>query len=227
MIASLLPTDVVVAVATEPDYEAPLHPAEEAAIRGAVAVRRREFAAGRACARRALVHIYSEALPIPRGAHGQPLWPAGVVGSITHTAGYCAAAVARRADYRSIGIDAQERVIVDPDTLRMFATERERSTGFAVDGEPAALLWFSAKEAFYKAWSAAGGRWLGYLDVEVVIAPEGRCFEVGLADGGRLPIRAQGRFEITPSHVLAAITVRDSLCSQFWRRGPRTPRFRA
>src|SRR5260370_8132884 len=86
----------------------PLLPAEAVALgRDTVAKRRREFAAGRTCARRALAALDVYDIAILRGTKGEPLWPPGIVGSITHCADHCGAAVAPRQDVVSIGIDVQ------------------------------------------------------------------------------------------------------------------------
>ncbi|MFJ1637811.1 MULTISPECIES: 4'-phosphopantetheinyl transferase [unclassified Streptomyces] len=80
---------------------------EEHVIARAVPKRRREFTGARHCARRALAELSVPPAPILPGRHGAPVWPAGITGSITHTEDYRAAAVARTADIRAIGIDAE------------------------------------------------------------------------------------------------------------------------
>jgi enterobactin synthetase component D / holo-[acyl-carrier protein] synthase len=45
--------------------------------------------------------------PILPGPAGEPGWPPGVTGSITHCPGYRACAVARTEDLAAIGIDAE------------------------------------------------------------------------------------------------------------------------
>ena len=85
-----------------------LWPEEAAAVQHAVEKRRREFAVGRMLARAALAAIGDPPSAIPTGNHREPVWPAGIVGSITHCAGYCAAAVARDAMVVALGIDAEQ-----------------------------------------------------------------------------------------------------------------------
>ena len=61
--------------------------------------RKREFAAGRLCARRLLAEFGITDFPVRVADDRQPLWPESLVGSITHTTGiaggHVAAAVAR------------------------------------------------------------------------------------------------------------------------------------
>jgi 4'-phosphopantetheinyl transferase EntD len=106
-LASILPDDVEVEEAIHLSSVGLL--ADEEPFVARFAPRRlAEFVSGRACARRALVALgVPDALrrAIPVGAHGQPVWPAGVVGSITHCPGRCAAVAAPSDRYRSIGID--------------------------------------------------------------------------------------------------------------------------
>ena len=61
----------------------------------------------RTCARIALGRLGLPPAPLLSGPKREPLWPDGVVGSITHCDGYRAVAVARADQLASIGIDAE------------------------------------------------------------------------------------------------------------------------
>ena len=128
LIAGLLPPSVAAAESTgRPPGAAPgLFPAEQAALRTAGPRRRAEFAAGRSCARAALATLGVAAGPILPGPAGQPLWPAGVTGSITHCAGYQACAVARTTDVAAIGIDAEPDAALPAGLIETVATGPER-----------------------------------------------------------------------------------------------------
>src|ERR671914_1172478 len=80
---------------------------EAAAVAGAGAERRREFGTVRYCARKALRQLGVPAVPILPDVDRAPRWPVGVVGSMTHCAGYRAAAVARSGELCGLGIDAE------------------------------------------------------------------------------------------------------------------------
>src|SRR4051794_19903843 len=97
MIAEILPAGAVAEEAVGEVESAPLLPEEEAALGTVVETRRHEFTIGRNCAHRALARLGFPPAPLLRGHYRQPLWPIGVVGSITHCSGYCAAVVAHRA----------------------------------------------------------------------------------------------------------------------------------
>ena len=85
---------------------APL-PEEEPLIARSVAKRRNEFVTVRYCARQALGDLGLPPVPILKGDKGEPCWPDGVVGSLTHCEGFRGAVVGRRAEVRSVGIDAE------------------------------------------------------------------------------------------------------------------------
>jgi 4'-phosphopantetheinyl transferase EntD len=130
-----------------------LLPAELACTAGFAAVRLREFAAGRSCARLALAELGVDVAPLLVGSAGEPLWPAGCAGSITHTAGYCAAAVCPIGVVVSLGIDAERLVELERaewDVLFCRA-EIEWLDSLAPDQQLAmACALFSGKEAYFK-----------------------------------------------------------------------------
>lgn len=114
--------------------------------------RQREFTAGRACATRVLGELGARALPIARGAEGEPIWPAGVVGSISHAEGLCVAVGALASEVVGIGVDVEVDRIETSAFTRRICKESElaaiRRLGASV--EALAPVVFSAKEACYK-----------------------------------------------------------------------------
>ena len=155
-----------------------LFPEEEALVARATAKRRQEFAAGRERAREALAALDMGKSPILRGYRGAPQWPLGIVGSITHCAGYCAAAVARTKDLAAIGLDAEPNAALPGGVLEMVSQPAERARLRDLAAAQPEISWdcllFCAKEAVYKAWFPLTGRWLGFADVDVTInATEG------------------------------------------------------
>ncbi|MBL8624689.1 MAG: 4'-phosphopantetheinyl transferase superfamily protein [Myxococcales bacterium] len=188
--------------------DAPLHPDEARALGPVAEARRAEFAAGRGCARAALAALGRPAAPIGRGDDRAPRWPAGVVGSITHCAGYVAAAVAATATARSLGIDAEPDQPLPADVLATVASATERR--WLAAAPPGPVCWdrllFSAKESVYKAWRPLAGTWLGFEDVELTIDPATASFAAAIAAPGPFR-RVVGRFAVTATHVLTAVHV--------------------
>lgn len=98
LMAAVLPkiADLVYAEAFEdPPGLTPL-PEEEPLIAKSVDKRRNEFITVRHCARLALQQLGLPPVPILKGETGEPCWPDGVVGSLTHTQGYRGAVVTQR-----------------------------------------------------------------------------------------------------------------------------------
>jgi len=165
-----------VCTATGPvEAPAPLHPDEEALAREMGDARRREFAAGRDCARRALRTLGAADGPVLRGPRRAPRWPAGVVGAITHTRGFCAAAVAREADCAGVGLDAERWRPLSERALARICHEEEVTRLRALPRHPAEL-WgaavFSAKETLYKAYFPLTATFIGFRDAQVRLLPE-------------------------------------------------------
>jgi 4'-phosphopantetheinyl transferase EntD len=173
LLAAVLPAQARGVEADATDWDAELFPEEAPMVARAIDRRRREVAAGRACARRALELLGSKAVALPADPHRVPRWPAGVVGSITHTHAFCAAAVAWQRDLRSLGLDA-ERAIRPPrdDVMRLIATSTE-AAWLATLPEPergvASALVFSAKEALYKCQFPLTREMLEFHDVELAV----------------------------------------------------------
>lgn len=183
VIGEILPSDVVSDYAFDDGGEAPLFPEEQRIISRAVDKRRREFAATRTCARRALSRLGAAAGPIVTGQRGEPLWPDGVIGSMTHCAGYRAAAVARPAVVAALGIDAEPNEVLPDGVLDSVSAAPERvhlSSLPTGDGVRWDRLLLCAKEAVFKAWYPITGRELTFLEADLTIDPADRSFQVRL-----------------------------------------------
>ena len=183
MLERILPDGAPVATARE-DRDGALYPEEAAVVARAVEKRRREFTTGRACAREALAQLGEPHQPIPPGPRGEPLWPAGVVGSITHCDGYRACAVARDADLLSIGVDAERNEPLPEGLLGDIALPDEQGMLQRLAHEDPAVCWdrllFSAKETVYKAWYPLARRWLGFEDAIVALDRVARTYSAHL-----------------------------------------------
>jgi 4'-phosphopantetheinyl transferase EntD len=175
-----------------------LAPQEEALVAQAAPKRRRDFALGRACAHQALSRLGHDDLVIGRGEDGAPLWPGGVVGSITHTSGYAAALVGDARDFSGIGLDA-ERVggVTQNIWPRLFGTAEQDYLEKLHDEDRklAATLLFCAKEACYKAWRSKTT--LAFREIH--IAPTQNGFTATRSD-----MALEGRLAVQDDLLLAA-----------------------
>lgn len=189
LFAPLLPPNT--SFATMPIRDAgTLFPSEAAAVAGALPKRYRSFATGRMCARLAL----GMDVPIEVGPGGAPRWPAGFIGSITHTDDDAAAVASPT--LRSVGIDLESiaHAAAVCDLLGTVATPRDVIPEHA----SVAALVFSAKESVYKCLHPLGGLVLQFADVDLVFGDG--MFEITRAKG--YEVRGiRGRFALDDRHV--------------------------
>lgn len=129
------------------------------ALTQSVARRQREFRAGRVCAAQALSALLGPPTGagwvVPSGADGAPIWPEGIVGSITHTRALAAAVVLPATAGAGIGLDAEPfMAAARATTVAATIAESAELAGLAaVPLAPHELLTvvFSVKEALFKA----------------------------------------------------------------------------
>jgi 4'-phosphopantetheinyl transferase EntD len=209
-IGSLLPRDFAAVEALGAVAPDTLFPDEEASVDRSVEKRKLEFARGRSCARRAMALLGVEPVSIPSEAAGAPVWPAGLIGSITHCRDYCCAALASSDRWSAIGIDAEVLQPIEPGTRDLILLPAEQRHLDTLDVTiPWAAVVFSAKEAIYKACYPLVRRWIDFHDVEVRLDPHGR-FDVAWKIDLELSRPITGRFCLDGNRVIAAVLVERS-----------------
>jgi 4'-phosphopantetheinyl transferase EntD len=242
LLASLLPAGIAFAEASGEELEGPLPPlwpGEEGGVGPqAVHKRRVSYHWGRALARRAIESLGGEVVAVGRGPARQPIWPPGLVGSITHCDGYCAAAVAPSAEWLGLGIDAERLQEMTAGVVARIATADElRRLDERDDRQRATVALFSAKESLYKLWFPIARSWLGFHEAEIDLgglapappvapppaAPDdaqgagdtalvgpftARLLVPALAAGGREIERFEGRYGCAAGRVVTAIALR-------------------
>ena len=141
----------------------------------AVAGRRQTFRLGRAAAHAALRGLDRDRAPILSGPGRDPVWPDGIVGSISHVPHLGVALVASAADTDGVGIDIEvhgetpelEGQVPRPEELswldRAAPDDRQRLL----------LALFSAKESLFKAFYPRVGTFFGFEAAALVPAPNG------------------------------------------------------
>jgi 4'-phosphopantetheinyl transferase EntD len=214
----LLPAGVVAVEMSAPGEPASLMPEESACLGRAVPKRQQEFAAGRLCARRALSAWGQGEAAIRVGAEREPLWPQGFVGSITHTAGLAAAAVAPAELCRGLGIDVERSAELGVHLWPAICVRREidwlESLPAAVR-TPAAAVVFAAKEAFYKAQFPTTRQRVGFHDVAIELgewqATQGEFLvrplrPLAVTEVYGLPL--QGRYRVRGELILTGLALR-------------------
>ncbi|MDP5367552.1 MAG: 4'-phosphopantetheinyl transferase superfamily protein [Paracoccaceae bacterium] len=189
-IAALYHADVAVAVLPVAADHPPLLPVEEPAIARAVPGRRAEFTAGRAAARLAMQRLGLMPQAVPAAPDRSPIWPAGLTGSISHAAGFCAAVLAREAGQR-LGLDIEDPAPLDTDLWPLVLTPDEIAS---LDLLPAtarglaAKRIFGIKEAAYKAQFPLTGAVIGFQALQVTLTDGGAAARVAATRiGQRVP----------------------------------------
>lgn len=138
---------------------------EAASIASPVLAVRRASGAARIVARELLVRLGYAHAAIPKGASGEPIWPAGISGSIAHDDRIAVAAVGLERDIRAVGIDVEPAVPLPPEMLELIATPQELRR--IADDPLRGKLLFAAKEAVYKAVYPLDRVFLEFRDIEV------------------------------------------------------------
>ena len=185
---------VAFALVTEKDLEGfTLHPLEEQALGEAVSPKRRlDFTLGRAAARKALEEVgFPVVSPVLRGEHREPLWPVGVVGSISHSNGFGVAVAAWQQDVPAIGIDIQQ--VEERYTDELIARFADPDEFDWVRGDPSlrterAVRLFSAKESVFKALYPLRRVWFAFDVAHLTPKGDGLGFSAAV----RLPALSSG-----------------------------------
>ncbi len=191
----------------------PLRASERAATTYMTSARAREFAAGRAAARRAMRALGQIERPVPRGTDRAPIWPSGLTGAITHTRTDCLAAVTDDPSLAGLGLDLEPATPLDPELLSEICTPAE--LGWLDTVVPSrraylAKLVFCAKEAVFKAQYPISQQMLDFHDVTVSLDPGGRNFDAQVHPrlrGFGTPVTIPGRVAIGSGNLIAAVEI--------------------
>lgn len=144
--------------------------AEKEIISKASEQRKRHFSTGRMCAKKALEELGFLDIEILKGANKEPIWPSGVVGSISHSSKLAGAVVANSNSLLSIGLDIEIIGGVSAEMWDVLFNEDEQRTLNALDRSQLDLfttLFFSIKESFYKFQHPLTKLFLDFKDVEL------------------------------------------------------------
>jgi 4'-phosphopantetheinyl transferase EntD len=172
------------AVRVAPLADHPLLAAEEPLVARCVQKRREEIATGRWLVRGILRSWGRPDWPLLTGAWREPLWPAGVQGSISHDGGLCAVVLQRGAAPLGIDLVGLERNAGRlPGLACVFVTgggELDAVAPLVPQAEPEMLL-FSLKEAIVKIVSPRESAFLDLLQIVLEAGTDGalRCSFAG------------------------------------------------
>lgn len=166
---------------TYDDYNGETLEYDECRIIAANAVQKRkiEFCIGRLAAHASLSQISTRKIPILIGKYNEPLWPDGIVGSISHSGKMAIAAVARMDVAAGIGVDIE----LMPNNISANFIDEVCSVNEAIWANDMpekrlerAIMVFSAKESIFKTFFPIVHCVLDYKDVELIWQDSSHCF---------------------------------------------------
>lgn len=177
MLAGAILDPVIAVSATDPRGDHLAYDEELAAIPGAVPKRVREFSAGRVATRQAMAELGAPPLAVPMGPDRAPIWPAPLIGTITHCDTACLAAVAWAGEVRMLALDIEEDTPLADDLLDTVCTPAERQwLDTQPDPDLAAKAVFSAKECAYKAQYPLSQTLFDFQTLEVELSDDHNRF---------------------------------------------------
>jgi len=186
--ASLLPSSVHVVQSRTELEDTESYGEEERYIANAVPERQHEFRTVRVCARRALGQLGHAGIALVPDEKRAPVWPAGVVGSMTHCVGFRAAAVASTNDIRGLGIDAELHASLPAETLDIILLPEEQRMVGELNSRYPETAWdrliFSAKESVFKAWFPLTRQWLDFLECRIILDAQAHSFHAEIQAKG-------------------------------------------
>ncbi|BAT71535.1 4'-phosphopantetheinyl transferase [Thermosulfidibacter takaii ABI70S6] len=130
----------------------------------------KDHTAGRLAAKRALAKCGVDS-EVSKGKYGEPVWPEGIVGSISHSRQHAFSVVGKREDFCSLGCDVELYSRMCEKVATRIMTPEESKVSLLQDQIYWTIL-FSAKEAFYKMQFPIFGKRLSFKDVTVLIEDE-------------------------------------------------------
>ena len=151
---------------------------EQVGVAQAVPKRQWEFATGRWCAHTALHELGAATKSIPVAADRAPVWPEGIVGTITHDDSWAGSIVAYSGKWSGLGLDIDRIDRFQPELQPLICTPLEfgqHLIGRNIQDSAMALASiFSIKEAAFKALYPSVRHWIDFKDAEVIELPPGR-----------------------------------------------------
>ena len=150
-------------------------------VSNSVLKRRNEFIAGRILAHNALEQLNIYGFDILTGNNREPIWPKGIIGSISHNNSFVCAAVTTSDYYKGIGIDVEEDEVIQVSQHNIIFTKNEllwieRQQNSAQENIHKII--FSAKESLYKCIYPFVKKYIDFKQVEMEIDLENKTLRI-------------------------------------------------
>ena len=206
-LAGLYPAEAVTFFSATPRSMTELWPEELEFTSGMVDKRRAEFTHGRYCARSAMKMLGVATAPIRKGPNREPLWPEGIIGSISHTEQAAAAVVAKSSELLAVGLDMEESAPLTAELGAMICLPQENRDQ---DGARAKIL-FSIKEAIYKCLYPLINEYVDFLEMEVSLDEQALTYTArphAKRLDQELVARMQGRYLCHSEYIISSAWIR-------------------
>ncbi|MBY3252516.1 4'-phosphopantetheinyl transferase family protein [Rhizobium laguerreae] len=188
-----------------PSYVHELLPDEAILAAGFAPARLAEFATGRASLRFVIERLTGRVTPVEIGQRREPILPNGVVGSITHSAGVVAAAVAPAAVFAGIGLDMEVASRVSVELLPSLISAREaRAKPAGLECSVWLAMHFAGKEAVFKAIHPIIRRYIDFHDIELSFSGNNFVATPRPGEESLRRLRINGQVHLVSSWILAA-----------------------
>lgn len=188
-------------------------------IAGSVPKRQAEYLAGRYLAAKNLAALLPHNTGVPdvgTGAHRNPVWPAGFLGSISHCDDYAVCVLALTSDFEYLGIDLESYlspvVCQEVASTILVGEEIELLIACGLAPETALTVIFSAKESLFKALYPKVGEYFDFECAQVVsVDSEANiltlALQAGFAQKHRLPEMVMCRYSLGAQRVETLVAV--------------------
>lgn len=210
---ALFPAEVAVAVLDPRLAQGNLIGDEPQIIARAKPGRVREFTAGRVAARLAMLAMGAPARPVLSRDNRAPIWPAGIVGSISHAPACCISVIAAARNIASLGVDVEPWEPLPVDLHRTICTKGELdwlNCQHPAQRDYFAKLIFSAKECAYKSQFPLSGQILNYDAIKISLNLNRVRFSARFTQSippFQVGDRLSGRFAITEGLILTGMAI--------------------
>ena len=171
-------------------------------------LRKNAFSSGRYAAHLAQNELGLEPSEI-LAAGRKPIWPAGQVGSITHSIDFAGAIVS--CDLLSVGLDIERLGRIKEKLYDKFFTPSELASINEMTDWEAETIVFSAKESIYKAIYCMLRRYVNFKEVELTLNTEDSSFSVSYLGENMTSLQNHktcGYWSVCKGHVLTVVEIR-------------------
>jgi enterobactin synthetase component D len=134
--------------------------------------RQAEYFFGRLAAKFSMSRLLVTPTEVKIGDLRQPVWPSGLIGSISHTNSIAASLVLRKEYYKFVGIDVEYIGALDESTALSARVINKREHAYLMTFNKLSMkslltIVFSAKESFFKGAFRSVGRYFDFSSVTV------------------------------------------------------------